>query len=222
MATKTKTTTAPKATTKTATASKSNEVKAPVLGFEGLTRVEVKTASDQKGNGGFQIQPRTLAVMAVKPTAFYLEPAKAKRKQDEGNGHNQISYGVHQVDPNRNVSKCAVMPNLAMLEETGSPFPKDAHHESVTTSKAYAAMVPLTFAVWQVIRSATKPMTFEAIRDAAVKRSKVGMLPSGKLDRKTNGVVNDTLRDLRLFGLAISSSPNATSKTQWAVAPAGK
>lgn len=174
--------------------------------FEGMIAHDVKV----------QRQPRTL--MIPNPKTFYFEPQTAKRKEDSGNNHDQISTGVHQVDPNRLVSRNPIMPSLALLKDTGNPFPKDHHHESVVTSKAWEPYVKFAHVAWQVLNRQKEPVRAKDILEDVVKRSKVGAKPDGTIPSKTKNCLKDVLRDLRLYGLVASDKPTANfNSTYWGV-----
>lgn len=169
---------------------------------------------------GIALQPRTLMLFdgSPKPAYFYLEPLDPKRQASEGNGTNAIHHGPHQIDPNRLVSHCCVMPNMARLAATGNPYPRTADEDpTIVSTDMWKAYVPLMHALWGVLKSAAGPMTANEMLDDAVAISKFNMTSDKKsFLSNTYNVVKDCLRDLRLFGLATGDSAIADfKKTKW-------
>ena len=160
-----------------------------------------------------QVQARTL--MIPRPAVFYLEPARQLRQADAGNSHDQISKGVHQVDPSRTVGMSPLMPNLALFKETGNPFPKrpDA---TVKTSPKFVAYVGFLNATFSVLKRKKEPVKATEILDEVIKMSKIG----ADDPKKALKILRDCLRDLRLYGFLLSSGPGSNANgTRWALAP---
>lgn len=172
---------------------------------------------------GIQIQPRTRELPV--PKMFFFEPEKPKRKDaSTGNDHNQISQGVHQVDPHRSVSFNPIMPNLAMLKETGNPFPADSTHETVKTSSAYEPYVKFAHLLWNELSAKTEPVKAKDLCADIAKKAKVGLDSEGNPTSTCRRAMTDILRDLRLYGLAVTADAKHNFRsTEWALAKdAGK
>lgn len=159
------------------------------------------------------VQLRTSMLFARhgRPDWFFLEPAKPRREADKGNEKNQIERGVHQVDPNRAVSCCCVMPSMKLLHETGNPYPKTGEGDaSIVTNPRWLKFVPLMNAIWNVLKSASGPMTGSELATDAIAMAKIGK--EEKVLADAGEVIRDCLRDLRLFGLATSDEATALLK----------
>ena len=171
----------------------------------------------KQASAGIQRQPRAREIPA--PKFFFLEPEKPKRKDvSKGNEHNQISGGVHQDDPNRSVSYNPVMPNLAMLKETGNPFPKDETHPTVITSPAWQPFVKFAHTLYSVVQAKTEAFVAADLLDEVCKKSKIGVDADGKPTATARKVLMDTLRDMRLYGLVVSENHKHNFKsTKWAL-----
>jgi hypothetical protein len=76
-----------------------------------------------------QVQARTL--MIPRPAVFYLEPARQLRQADAGNSHDQISKGVHQVDPSRTVGMSPLMPGPVQGDRQPVPEAPRRHRQDV-------------------------------------------------------------------------------------------
>lgn len=139
---------------------------------------------------GYKIEDRAQKVPL--PEQFFLEadPKAAARKG-----------AVHQVDPSR-VQGCApVMPNLELATgPTGNPYPVEAD-DTVVTADRYKPFVRISHETFKVLsergelRGRPDDETVKAILAAA----KV----EASADSKT--CIQDTLRDLALYGLAEQS-----------------
>lgn len=191
--------------TKTTTSNdKANSNEAPVLSFEGLTATPGNTV---------QVQPRTMRL--PKPATFYFEPASPRRKNDEGNSHDQISKGVHQVDPTRRVSCTPVMPNLDMLKKDGNPYPKSASHETVKTSPTWQPFVEVQRATYMTLKKQKEPIKLSDLITAVMKITKVGRNDDGSPGNKAKKCIRDTVRDLRTYGIAVSNGPGYGQASLW-------
>lgn len=171
------------------------------LGFSGM----IEHASTD-----VQVQVRTLSV--PRPATFYFEPGQAKRDVDKGNQHNQITHGVHQVDPNRRVSCNPIMPNIQLLRDTGNPFPTSYSEDVATTTPAWQPYVKAAHVLWKALSTAKQPMTGNDLLAIVAKRCKFD-LTNKRVASKTSRAVRDTLRDLRLFGLAASDKPTSDMRS---------
>lgn len=181
-----------------------NETQTVVLSRDGLIKTDSKTVL---------VQPRTM--MLPRPPVFYFEPQKPRREVDAGNGFDMIAKGVHQVDPNRDVSYVCVMPNVKLLLETGNPYPKRAD-QTVKTSSEWPVYLPFANAVWKILERRKEPAKAVDLIDEVVKMSKVG----ADKPKTAINVLKDVLRDLRLYGLVVSSDPgHRVDRTVWAIAP---
>lgn len=172
----------------------------------------LKTSSDK-----VQRQPRTLGI--PQPKMFHFEPAKPIRKDiEKGNEHNQISSGVHQVDPNRRVSCNPIMPNLAMLKDTGNPFPSSSDHPLVVTSKTWAPFVSFAHTLYTLLKAQSEPVIAKDLIDQVIKTSKVGADAKGKPSSNARRAMVDMLRDLRLYGIVVADNHKHSFRTtKWAL-----
>jgi hypothetical protein len=172
----------------------------------------LKTSSDK-----VQRQPRTLGI--PQPKMFFFEPAKPIRKDiEKGNEHNQISSGVHQVDPNRRVSCNPIMPNLQMLKDTGNPFPTSSDHKSVVTSKTWEPFVSFAHVLYGLLKAQSEPVIAKDLIEQVIKTSKVGGDSKGKPTSNARRAMVDMLRDLRLYGIVVADNHKHSFRTtKWAL-----
>lgn len=167
-----------------------------------------------------QFQVRTLGI--PRPKFFYFEPTKVLRKDTKPEQPNQINKGDQQIDPRRSVSYNPIMPDLVLAKKSGNPFPADAESaKSITTSPTWAALVPLVNSVWLVMKQANGPMKQMDIVARAAKLSGLGIdaeKPGGVSDNAKK-CVRDVLRDLRLYGMVLSSNTGFGRGTSWGMNP---
>lgn len=162
----------------------------------------------ERPSAGLPIQPRTM--LLPRPAMFFCEPNAPKHvlEAQEANDFDRL----HQVDPNRPSSCAPVMPNLDLLRETGNPYPDSAEHETVITRSKWQKYVPLLHAVFKIMSEAAEPKAGVEIINDAVQMAGVGTNKAGEISNEANYVVSDTLRDLRLYGIAQSDEPTAFFK----------
>jgi hypothetical protein len=120
------------------------------------------------------------------PTTFYLEP-----------GDQRPTKQVHQVDGSRLQGCAPVMPNLTLLASEGNPYPLVAD-ETVKTSERYQPFVAIShFTYSQLVSTGEMRGHPESdVVNAILEQAGV------KNDADARLCIQDTLRDLALYGLA--------------------
>lgn len=119
------------------------------------------------------------------PERFHLEADPAKVKKHKG----------HQVDPSRAEGCAPVMPNLALLQATGNPYPKAAD-ETVETADQYKPFVLISHLTYERLKAKGEVYSADqAAIDAVLAEASV----ASTFDSRT--AVIDTLRDLALYGV---------------------
>lgn len=176
----------------------------------------------QKVFGGDVLVDQPRALFIPKPAWFFFEPkreVKLKDLSEEGTGQNKYEVGDHQFDPNRPVSHAPMMPHIPLMRETGNPYCADEIEAAKMlggedwTTKKWKPYVKLSRAVFNMLTEAPpEGVTATSIVEAAVKVSGVGLNKAGEISSDAVRCAMDTLRDLRLFGLASSSTADALAK----------
>lgn len=123
----------------------------------------------------------------VVPENFYLEADPLTITKHRG----------HQIDPSRVQSYTPVMPNMALHAVSGNPYPTEAD-ETVVTSDTYKSFVAISHFTFSKLRELgtldgypSVEITNEILEKASVPNT------SG-----ARSCIQDTLRDLVLYGLA--------------------
>lgn len=163
------------------------------------------------------VQPRTSMYVSL-PAFFYFEPLPVKRAAD-AELEDDIEYD-HQVDPHRTSSHSPIMPCLQRYRDTGNPYPADVNDEAIKTSDRWRPFAAISYAVFKLLSESSEPVTAMELIDEAVNMSGVGKRKDGSPSADAVACVNDTLRDLRLYGMAESDAPTRTAKkTKYRLAP---
>ncbi len=173
------------------------------VGFAGLN----KTASAE-------IEIHWRAERLPRPDYFYLEPNQPRR---ETAGSIDITR-FHQVDPTRGVTLAGIMPNIALLQSAGNPYPTGPADPAIQGHMTWAPYVEVSHAYWRVLAQAKQALIgIEIARRAAFLISPA--VARRMVDIERSKVGGHTLRDLRLYGLIGSDGyRDDVWSTNWAVA----
>ena len=126
------------------------------------------------------------ADLLPKPDLFILEVGTARTGKN-----------VHQVDPSRVQSCTPVMPNLDLLAKTGNPYPVKAD-ETVKTAERYYVNVAISHFTYTHFAS-VKTMKGHPDKDVV---AAILTQAGAKDNAESRTTIQDTLRDLCLYGLA--------------------
>ncbi|MBB3264460.1 hypothetical protein FHW79_002075 [Azospirillum sp. OGB3] len=148
-------------------------------------------------SGCIQVQPRTRRLPL--PAFFCLEAGRELRPRLSGNADDGIFQGFHQVDPTRQSPMTPVMPNIARARASGNAYPARAD-ETVVSSAAYRDLVMVSHAVYALLKERGTVCAQDIDGEVAERVS--GRFTGPEVTKKVRPCVLDTLRDLRLFGLA--------------------
>ena len=148
-------------------------------------------------SGGIQVQPRTRRLPL--PAFFCLEAGQELRPRLSGNADDGISQGFHQVDPTRKSSMTPVMPNIVRARASGNAYPARPD-ETVVSSGAYRDLVMVSHAVYALLKE--RGVVCAQDIDGEVASRVSSRFAGAAMVKKVRPCVLDTLRDLRLFGLA--------------------
>ncbi|SOD93266.1 hypothetical protein [Caenispirillum bisanense] len=145
---------------------------------------------------GIQIQDR--AALLPVPEVFYLEEGVDRRRWDAENSVDSPSRGHHQVDPRRPVSCTPIMPDVRRAATEGNAYPPSyaAAPDLVRSTPAYRDLVEVSHAVYRLLAD-ERTLTIGAAK--AAMEAAMGRRFSPRI---RDACVADTLRDLRLYGLA--------------------
>lgn len=143
-----------------------------------------------------ECQPRTQPI--PRPLMFYLEDGADRRPWDQGNGSDSPTSGHHQVDPRRPSSMTPVMPNIVLARSTGNPYPAAYDPATMATTPKYQNLVTVSHVTYQLLRDRGHATVAELLPDVATQID--GLVRGDDLKE----CIRDTLRDLRLYGLALA------------------
>ena len=151
-----------------------------------------------------EFQPR--AKLIPLPLVLYLEGGKNKFPgKAKYNGADSPSGGPHQVDPNRPSSMAPVMPNISLARSSDNAYSPTYDPKTMKTTPKYQPFVAISHMTYRLLRERGSVEVAEIIRDMPDEMKVVG--PTTEIQ----DCVRDTLRDLRLYGLATSDSKRPIS-----------
>ena len=154
-----------------------------------------------------QIQPRAKSVPV--PVVFHLEPGVDRRKWDAGNGTDSPSGGHHQVDPRRPSSMTPVMPDILLARATGNAYPPEYDPARMSTTPSYRGLVKVSHFTCALFHDRGNATVVELAPLVA------GRFKGAVRDDHARKCVRDTLRDLRLYGLATSDGKPPARAYSW-------
>ena len=169
----------------------------------GRFRFSARRSNGAAWSRDIQIQPR--AALLPVPLFFYLEDGPDRRPWRSGNGSNAPSDGHHQVDPRRESSWAPAMPDIRLAQTTGNAYPSRYDPLRMETTPAYRELVRVSYAVYALLKE-RGAVTAAGIAPEVIEQMR-GKFSEGDLKRKVPNCLRDTLRDLRLYGLATTEGP---------------